>query len=716
MSMINTQYECFQNSVFQKLPLELIEDNILPHLDGRDLTCVALVCRLFSQLTLRDVHWKRLFKEQGAFTKAWIGPPPLSWKQEYLCAQKVLFRCKDNISGSEKKIVIDPFEYWRAGCINSAFFETDELIEFFRAICGEPVALSVNEKETYQGLILRDLVPVLPFIQMVHARNAQQALQLYLKNRKQLIASNPCIGFWMSCLVESINKSQSAQFVLKKEEKIFPPTNPSAYAGWHYFKSFIEGMVLMWFYQNKKHEALVSLQSYLILQNRFFLNTESTDFTETHLFFKKLFETISLAAFPSSVWETIHTQILDLPPSSYKWEIAFCYYTTVGKMKQTLLSKKMLLCLVEYLIDHLSKRSDEVKEFQVACLPVLHLKKHGVEGFTLSELVDVALIVREYEIEIAYPFVLQILSNNVFTTKLPVNVLELFYYVHIDLLSGVGQYVEAIRTWKKLGEFYFIGKAEVLNDPITTMPFFDRGYCILEQDHDALHEMLATVSCDFSPATLGLAYAHYMKGNFLSADQLVWRMAPHFPKEALVLFLKYGRKQASIQLWAQMGNTDRIFTLQKDFLDIGYKLLETSKEARIWLMELKSFSGPYVSIGVAYAHYLEGKIPITEHLIAAIPLVDSEMLVWLKKAGQKEIEAAFLYALCFTEVLMIEEYFDGLLDLHPKDSFTIYFYWARRLIQLGHFTQARPPLEIALEMQPDHQEALQLQQKISSCL
>jgi hypothetical protein len=710
--MLSITSDCFRDSFFRLLPLEVLDTGILSYLDAKDLTCVARVCHLFSQLASQDVHWKRIFQKKWGF-KPCIGPPPFSWKKQYLEVHKIISKSRLGLNKYGEATRINPLEYWRVGHLNEAFFKTDYLVNFFRAVCGEGVEFVGNE--TTRGPFLHSIpyTMIASFIKMIYAGNTEKTFQFYLKSRKELIKS-PCFGFWISRLVENAKKKELGHFSLKIEERLSPPSTPSSYAEWGGFKCFIEGLVLLWLRQKKESEALISLESYFKIRNRSFEEEEDEKFSDTHAFLERLFETVHLASFPIRIWEIIQEQILSLSPSPYKWEVAFYYYKTVDRMKKKLLQMKSMQHLISHLIKNLSSRSQEIGEFQTACLPVSHLKKQGVEGFLLSEIVEIALIVREYEIEPSYAFILGILDSPIFEKKLSFEVLELFYYVKIDLLSRLEKHVEAIKEWRRLGEFYFVNRENrCLKDPVTKTPFFDRGWSIIETDHDALDEILEA-GFPLSPhVDLGIAYAHYLKGNVLSANQLAAKAAPHFPQEELGIFLKFNRKKEALQAWVRLASMS---PLPDNFFDIGYQLLETSKEACEELIKLKFSQRPHVDIAVAYAHYLTGNFKALKNFKKTVALVDSKALAWLKEAGKKEIEAAFLYAFSIKGLCFIEDYFDGLFDLYPEENLALYFNLASQLTQLGHLEEAMQYIDLAIEFEPDDLKALQLREEILSKL
>lgn len=679
-------------------------EKFFTYLDSKDLAKVSRVCRFFFALAKSNVVWKEAFRRKWTMPSPWIGPLPSHWKHEYYVTQKLLSEIgKKKFSHKEEKALL----FWKKGVINSAPSLSHPFKEFLSQMSGKEIeTLSVKEPYHSVGTI----------IDAINHQNYPQALERYYNQRQQLIKKNPIIGWWMCRLCEILMRNQQKDFSIDKKNHIHFPSEVTDHR-WISFESLIEGSISIWMKQNKEEQALLSLSLYLKS-----LSTYKSINEEIGTFFHGLLRILSETSYLDETYLAIQDSIFLLPSSSIKWKIFQDYFKALNSQNKSALELKFIQKLIPYLTQNLPTRFEETLEFQVACLPILYLKTQGKEGLKPSEIIECALIVREYEIELAYRFTIDFLNTQISEKNLSFSSLELLYYVQFDLLGKLDRKVEAIKIWSKIGGLYFKNQiTNRLEDPVTKSSFFDLGYAMLKDSPNAC-ETLIHMDPPYSPhADMGIAYAHSLVNNFSPIpsllNQALSRLSEEAYPEALSLYIKMRRYTEAIRIWQKLGHSyfkrdkgAEMPTLPLSFFDTGYSILKESEQARKVLIASPPPYSPYADIGVAYAYFLDKNFSKAYSILEqAGTKVFPEALRWVREVSKQDLQSALLYSSFLNTASDLEDYFDELFDYYPKENFLLYLYLAKRLVKVNDLKKGIAVLQLALEIQPQHDEALNLE-------
>ncbi len=513
------------------LPQELYVNHIFVELEDSDLLRISQVCHFFLFSASDNSLWRRRFQKKYVLPTIVAIPPSFSWKNEYFRVKRAFASLSPRASPAEK------FQtFWKFGCIHTKQVK-DDSFHLNRIMSGEYVEHNFR-KESSQVIA--------SVMQAIYCGELGEALTLYTAYKTTLIKGDLLHGWWLGHLLQALTRAEGRTVQMDPKDLIRLPNSSDKRS--LIFRDTLEGGVLAWFRQGNNKFGMLALDCYIQLSNS--LDKENIQIKENAaLFIKRLFLLISEKECPHSFWELLGKCIsrFDIPQTEHEIE---AYSKSLDIEKATYTQKRHVKGLIGALVRNLQNRKESSAiEFERACLPILHINLHGPEGFSHSDIIDIALIVREYKIDKVYAFTLKLLEPILSNDSLSKKKLEQLYYSMMPLLMEKNRSIKAIHLWGLLGRMTFPSQEEkgIIKDLICGQSYFDLGYQILNKSPKARIELMKFAGS--SPyVDCGVAYVFALEGKFPAAYKTIITVAPDVSPDALYWAKELGRNELEIAI------------------------------------------------------------------------------------------------------------------------------------------------------------------------
>lgn len=513
-----------QNSPFQLVPTDVISV-CFSFLDANALTRIAQVCKQFQKFSEMNSIWQPLHYRQWNISE-WLGPQPTLWKSHYRAVSRVVPSSQDFW-----------LPYWKMGFPNEELaygkgnnpqtlidpeIEIPSLLPKLKPLLIFGLLGEHKKRQAFlekhhidlpqiQEEILFDIAKI---FQLMDENPIDEVLALYVTMHDRFIRQAPLLGWWISNLIEALLRSQSA---CKMEDnlKIFCP-QPIQNDDYKNFQNLLQGCLWSWLERDLSARAFIILNCMEEIKQS---QPNDTIKAERDRFFHDIMQALDKIPCSANFEKFADFLIKYYCQTKQRLDLAIEVYEKALRQLDSKDYKNRLRIAVKLALALHKKPFPviESKEFQIACLPVLALKDYA-DAYPASfdkipDLGKIITLVRVYEIELAYPF---ILNSKSFENKMTVKDLIELYFNQITLCCSLNNFSTAIHTWNQLCRLIYKEYKDLHDapyDPCTHLHLYELIYKLIDESEEAI-EILLSSPIDHPGIPLAKAYAlHKIKEN-----------------------------------------------------------------------------------------------------------------------------------------------------------------------------------------------------------
>jgi tetratricopeptide (TPR) repeat protein len=495
------------NSPFGKLPPEC-RSLCFSYLSETELGRLARVCKPFNQEASDNTLWKPLHYRKWNISHDWIGPAPESWKVHYQNVS-ALSRLIQQSSAKDDRVSL----FWKAGMVNEEILSSKHL-SFFHAVMGNHEEAKNPIEGDYSS---QDLVSASEILELLQSEKFAEATQIFADQRDFFITFT-LLGAWISALIDrSCKESGSPDYVngLAKEKQIFFP-NEMNWKKWKDIFPLLRTSCMIWLSSNQISLGFQTFECFLQIKRRLLSLKQSTKLLEEDVFFKNIRNIIKHRK-NAAGWEKLgdiyyqSTRRMEDKSELHKsfQRAAYAYGEAIKLINDEAYGISLGQKLA-HVLTLLPKKLHSTSGFQLACTPVLLLKKCKVSPSSqnIQYFHDTLDLIRVYKIDLAYSFILTNLeSTSQISSSRRATIRALFN--QIELYRKNNQYVKAVDSWLLLNDRCPLN--ETACDPYNGKGIQEILYTLLDESPDACQKILS-LKPTARRISLSRAYAFHRQG------------------------------------------------------------------------------------------------------------------------------------------------------------------------------------------------------------
>lgn len=696
---INDPSLAVQDSHFSRIPIELVTKHIFGLLEIKYLPSIALVCKLFSQYVQNNATWE-LYHENHWKIQAWVHPSPLPLR----------IRCQraENASHQTTNAIDKSLIFWRLGCVEYDQEISESNLYFFRRMCGDDI------KETL--LFERD-GSMTCLLGKIHAEEDEGLIEIYRDQRAAFIKRSPCIGAWISHLVNTCIKSKNREASLNKEDLIMFPKKIDT--RWEEFASLIEGAILLWIRLKKENMAQTSFHCYCKSIEVCF-QKEPLEELNLEPFFLRVCEELTYSPCSGSTWLAIFDRMLKFQCPSQKWKMIEIFLKHLSLKNHSLLQKQVFRKLISFMASEPSSQNLHLSELKIATMLAASACHLGNERCK-EEWLLFAQIIQKYHLKSHYLLITRIIEDQFIFKGRYYSNWKLIYSIQIDLLKKTLRNDDAIFIWGKALKFYDTSHLD--QDVSSTCAFFDLGWHLIEKSREVRSVLLNEEFPNHPCLSLAISYVCYCEGDISNAhrilNEIIETLPPFALDKASDLCLLLHRPKKAFEIWDQIGNqffsqncVDNFPRNPSSFFEKWYNLIEKSEDIQNELMQLPLPQPLHRLVGMVHITILnQDDKSLKLFLNAIVSHHPFSMTTEAKELRKGVLALELAYYQTLMDPILIEEAFEDLLDSHREERFLIYLTHAQKMTAIESFEEGLNILSFALEIEPTDEYALSLKKE-----